>query len=273
MECCAKVPRSAAVCVLAHFAKGKPLARKAGREGLQSLVGEGGMKFGKQLEISANGEWRDHYVQYKRLKRLIKRVAFEVEKQERKTEKLQQQLTGSPGGDVQLRVVDETHPLLKHVVDEVQDAKDQFWEVTNANLKIVNDFYTGRIVSLRKSIITFEDTVADEENSRGHVHSRGRTLSQGNEILSASRLLSTVHPYSRQANSESRQLPISIKHTELLTLGYVIRFESDHGFAALQDMYDTLVDLRTFVQINHSGFRKIVKKVQFLSPDKITNPG
>ncbi len=35
----------------------------------------------------------------------------------------------------------------------------------------------------------------------------------------------------------------------------------DHGFAALQDIYDTLVDLRTFVQINHSGFRKIVKKV------------
>lgn len=35
----------------------------------------------------------------------------------------------------------------------------------------------------------------------------------------------------------------------------------DRGFAALQDIYDTLVDLRTFVQINHSGFRKIVKKV------------
>lgn len=148
------------------------------------------MKFGKQLEISANEEWRDHYVQYKRLKRLIKRVAFEVEKKERKTEKLQQQLANGgspgfgrggspPGADVQLRVVDETHPLLKHVVDEVQDAKDQFWEVTNANLKIVNDFYTGKMVSLRKSIHTFEATVADEENSRGHVHSRSRTLSQG----------------------------------------------------------------------------------------------
>lgn len=36
----------------------------------------------------------------------------------------------------------------------------------------------------------------------------------------------------------------------------------DHGFAALQEIYDTLVDLRTFVQINHSGFRKIVKKAR-----------
>jgi phosphate transporter len=158
------------------------------------------MKFGKQLEISANDEWRDHYVQYKRLKRLIKRVAFEVEKKDRKTEKLQQQLAagGSPGlarrvvggggsppdADVQLRVVDETHPLLQHVVDEVQDAKDQFWEVTNANLKIVNDFYTGKMVSMLKSIHTFEATVADEENSRGHVHSRSRTLSQGTSCCS-----------------------------------------------------------------------------------------
>lgn len=161
------------------------------------------MKFGKQLEISANDEWRDHYVQYKRLKRLIKRVAFEVEKKDRKTEKLQQQLAAGgspglarrlgagagggspPGADVQLRVVDETHPLLQHVVDEVQDAKDQFWEVTNANLKIVNDFYTGKMVSMRKSIHTFEATVADEENSRGHVHSRSRTLSQGTFYCSA----------------------------------------------------------------------------------------
>jgi phosphate transporter len=37
---------------------------------------------------------------------------------------------------------------------------------------------------------------------------------------------------------------------------------TDNGFAALQEVYDTLVDLRTFVQINHSGFRKIVKKVR-----------
>lgn len=36
----------------------------------------------------------------------------------------------------------------------------------------------------------------------------------------------------------------------------------DHGFAGLQEIYDTLVDLRMFVQINHSGFRKIVKKVR-----------
>ena len=30
----------------------------------------------------------------------------------------------------------------------------------------------------------------------------------------------------------------------------------------MQEIYDKLVDLRTFVQINHSGFRKIVKKVR-----------
>lgn len=172
------------------------------------------MKFGKQLEISANPEWRDSYVQYKRLKRLIKRVAFEVEKKTQKQEKLllqQQQaqygtsaITGSSpprdidgnlslavagGGSparpqeaidaVYLRVVDESHPLLRAAVDEVKAAKEDFWEVTGENLKVVNDFYIGRVVSLQKSIKDFEETIMDETNSRGHVHSRARTLSQG----------------------------------------------------------------------------------------------
>lgn len=178
------------------------------------------MKFGKQLEISANPEWRDSYVQYKRLKRLIKRVAFEVEKKTQKQEKLllqqQQQaqqsqygtsatvMGSSPPRDfdgnllaavagtggspsrpqdvndaVYLRVMDESHPLLRAAMDEVKAAMEEFWEVTGENLKVVNDFYIGRIVSLQKSIKDFEESIQDEANSRGHVHVRARTLSQG----------------------------------------------------------------------------------------------
>ncbi|GMF13997.1 unnamed protein product [Phytophthora lilii] len=137
------------------------------------------MKFGKQLEISANPEWRDNYVQYKRLKRLIKRVAFEVEKQQNKAKKLQQKMEH---GEVQLQVVDETHPLLKAVVDEVQDAKDQFWEVLDANLKIVNDFYVGKVVTLTRSVGEFEAMLEDEKTPTGHVHTRSRTHSQGTEL-------------------------------------------------------------------------------------------
>lgn len=137
------------------------------------------MKFGKQLEISANPGWRDNYVQYKRLKRLIKRVAFEVEKKQNKQKKLQQKMEHN-AGDVQVQViVDETHPLLKAVVDEVQDAKDQFWEVLDANLKIVNDFYVGKVVTLTRSVGDFETMLEDEKISTGHVHTRSRTHSQG----------------------------------------------------------------------------------------------
>ena len=142
------------------------------------------MKFGKQLEISANPEWRDNYVQYKRLKRLIKRVAFELEKQQNAQKKLQLklELSGSSNstGDVPLQVlVDETHPLLQTVGDEVQDAKDQFWEVLDANLKIVNDFFVAKIKTLTRSIGDFEALIEDEKSSTGHVHTRTRTHSQG----------------------------------------------------------------------------------------------
>ncbi|DAZ98014.1 TPA: hypothetical protein N0F65_004504 [Lagenidium giganteum] len=175
------------------------------------------MKFGKQLEISANPDWRDHYVQYKRLKRLIKRVAFEIEKQSVKQQKLLR--TSQIGSaDVEVRV-DETHPLLQSYADEVVAAKEDFWRVTEENLKAVNDFYTGKVVSLRKSIKDFAGMLSDEQESHGHVHVRARTLSQ------------------------------------------------DHGFAAIQEIYDTLVDLKTFVQINHSGFRKIVKKFDKTTKD------
>ncbi|CEG44700.1 divalent anion:na symporter family protein [Plasmopara halstedii] len=170
------------------------------------------MKFGKQLEISANPEWRDNYVQYKRLKRLIKRVAFEVEKKQNKQKKLQHKMELDAGDEEVHVVVDESHPLLKPVVDDVQDAKDQFWEVLDANLMIVNDFFKSKVVRLYRSVGEFEVMLEDERTPTGHVHTRSRTYSQ------------------------------------------------EHGFAALQEIYDTLVDLRTFVQINHSGFRKIVKK-------------
>lgn len=168
------------------------------------------MKFGKQLEISANPEWRDAYVQYKRLKRLIKRVAFEIEKHTRRQERALQQAYGATGASPprdaaatavaaalaaasgagnaasisddadHVRVyMDESHPLLRAAVDEVQEAKADFWEVTGDNLRIVNDFFTGKIVSLEKSVKDFEESMIDEQNSRGHVHVRGRTLSQG----------------------------------------------------------------------------------------------
>ncbi|TDH67603.1 hypothetical protein CCR75_000085 [Bremia lactucae] len=171
------------------------------------------MKFGKQLEISANPEWRDNYVQYKRLKRLIKRVAFEEEKKQTKQKKLQQKLEHNIDDEELQVIVDENHPLLKPVVDDVQDAKDQFWEVLDANLKIVNDFYIGKVVTLKRSVGEFEVMLENDKRPTGHVHTRTRTHSQ-----------------------------------------------AEHGFAALQEIYDTLVDLRAFVQINFSGFRKIVKK-------------
>lgn len=137
------------------------------------------MKFGKQLELSANAEWRDQYVQYKRLKRLIKRVAFEVEKHSRKQEKI---ISQSP--DLSVRVqVDETHPLLRSAVNEVEAAKEEFWEVTGQNLKVVNDFYVGKIVSLTKAIKDFEDAMQDEQTSHGHVHARSRTFSQGIKVV------------------------------------------------------------------------------------------
>jgi len=195
------------------------------------------MKFGKQLEVSANPEWRQYYVQYKKLKRLIKRVAFEVDRAHHKREKSikNKQLTPanlprpsdtSPPplilniGEKKVTDIDlgEASPLLPNREDMdlegIADAKREFWEMTNLNLQIANDFYRAKITCIAKTVKEFEQMLKDDEKFHGHVHSRPRSFSH----------------------------------------------EADRGFAALQEAYDILVDLKAFVNMNHAGFRKIVKK-------------
>ncbi|CAK4078631.1 unnamed protein product [Aphanomyces euteiches] len=200
------------------------------------------MKFGKQLEITANVEWRQYYVQYKKLKRLIKRVAFEIERGQRKQDKAEKKSKGyqSPGLPRPPNVVatdsvsltasgksknkatseaNESTPLLSPPSDlnleNIAESKKEFWEMTNANIQSANDFYRKKVTHIAKIIKDFESMLRDDDNaSHGHVSSKPRTMSH----------------------------------------------EADRGFAAIQDCYDTLVDLKQFVNLNHTGFRKIVKK-------------
>jgi phosphate transporter len=175
------------------------------------------MKFGKQLETSANAEWREYYVQYKRLKRLIKRVAFEVEKhstkQEKRKKKKDKKAKGAAGNDASSTnnannatdasiqvVVDEQSPLLANASLtplvgsgvgwlDVQQAEREFWDVTNDNLKIVNDFFVGKIISLRKDVKDFEEGLASEQESHGHVHAaRGRNHSMSQRTYAGRRV-------------------------------------------------------------------------------------
>lgn len=164
------------------------------------------MKFGKQLELSSNIEWREHYVQYKRLKRMIKRVVFEEVRLDKKTKTSES-------------VAMETSPLLVEGqinTLELENAKQEFWQLIEENMQTVNSFYRGKILSLRKCIKQFEVVWRSDVEGHGHVHTRPNAISQ----------------------------------------------DVDRGFAKLQEMYDELVDLKAFVQLNHSAFRKIVKKVR-----------
>ncbi|KDO33902.1 hypothetical protein SPRG_01782 [Saprolegnia parasitica CBS 223.65] len=199
------------------------------------------MKFGKQLEITANVEWRQYYVQYKKLKRLIKRVAFEIERGKQKLEKLEKKRGQSPlprppnvtaGSDEDAtsgitrtasgrKKVTEASPLLEPStlsssdlnLEGIAEAKTEFWAMTNANIQIANDFYRAKITNIAKNIKDFESMLRDEgKTAHGHVSTHNPT------------------------------------------------FSHEGGFAAIQDAYDTLIDLKAFVNLNHTGFRKIVKK-------------
>lgn len=160
------------------------------------------MKFGKELEKISNGKWCNYYIQYKRLKRLLKRIAFE-----------KKEIKDSIASHEKSPLVGEKST---NAIDVKNEASVAFWESIDENLKIVNSFYHSRIVSLRGAL----DDLKQNLNGPSHGH---------------------VHTVPVKRNS---------------------------GFARLQEIYNELVDLRTFVQINYSGFRKIVKKVSMHTLDE-----
>lgn len=189
------------------------------------------MKFGKVLDTQAIEEWRNHYVHYKKLKRIIKRIVFEQQRHEiyPSTKALPR-----PSIDEASALLQTPSRLDIHEapVEVEAEAKAEFWTLVEENLKTVNDFYQAHIFSIQASIRHFEKGYRDaQQSSSYHVHSSWGTTDGDSTV--------------------------------------------DSGFARLQELYDELVDLKAFGQLNETGFRKIVKKLDkacgsTLLPDFLT---
>ena len=178
------------------------------------------MKFGKQLELGTNEAWREHYVQYKRLKRIIKRVVFQRARFD--------SLMSSNSND-------ESSPILARQAskNDMEAARDEFWSLLEENIRTINHFFTGRIISLSNDIHKFETYYADEEIG-GHVHAQ------------------------RKSQSESK---IKYKYMYIymhLNNWFYFYVGTERGFARLQEMYDEIVDLRTLYVLGMEYLRVIV---------------
>eukprot|EP00981_Chlorochromonas_danica_P001007 scaffold233_cov174-Ochromonas_danica.AAC.47 len=183
------------------------------------------MKFGKQLQLGIYEQWRDYYIQYNKLKRIIKRRKFLADKAAEEQLKQQQQQQQQQGKGIVLPTSSSTtyateNTPLKPSVNGLPSSMPDYTE-NNAGLENgedtelfpvlieemekVNKFFIGKLAALR---IALEEITVVRKNSYRTHHT------------------SSDSPYLLQ----------------------------------LRDIYVDLAALRSYCNLNRTGFYKIVKK-------------
>ena len=173
------------------------------------------MKFGKQLALGTYPPWRDHYISYNRLKRVINRQRFIIDQQDHRVQRRSASTTGK---------LDEYTPLSRSSTGgapmpsggsltdaneiNVDDAENgsEFFPVIMEEIEKVNKFFLGKLASLRVSL----DAITGKRRDSYHIHHTG-SGNQGDLLV-------------------------------------------------LRDIYVELAALRSYCDLNRTGFYKILKK-------------
>eukprot|EP00457_Paulinella_chromatophora_P003008 gb/GEZN01003013.1/.p1 GENE.gb/GEZN01003013.1/~~gb/GEZN01003013.1/.p1 ORF type:complete len:730 (-),score=80.64 gb/GEZN01003013.1/:15-2204(-) len=126
------------------------------------------MKFGKQLQIQANPEWLSKYVHYKQLKKIIDQIAAaekgDGDEKNRTSIGSEEEGAGgsSPLEDTPLltmrfyskRVM--SHPNMSDREADLA-GREKFWNMLQADLNMVNEFYEGQIAMLQLALTEVEN--------------------------------------------------------------------------------------------------------------------
>ena len=171
------------------------------------------MKFGKQLELGIYKPWHDYYIQYNKLKRLIKRLRFIKDRDAHRDALKSSGISSSLGGSSLLQMVQlgshaslterdgtsmEETPLLRALSyvsfsstgDKDRSQEEDFNVVIMAEVENINKFYNGKLAELRSDYISI---IASRENNLKKHHA-GAQIESVNKLraiyLDVSRLKS-----------------------------------------------------------------------------------
>lgn len=141
------------------------------------------MKFGKQLEIGIYEPWKDQYIQYSRLKRIIIRKKFVLDEKPtimpaaaHESNQPEVEMTGTS-----YTALNESTPLLNHrsltPAVEVEGALfDEFFDFIEDEMKKINKFYLGKLAELK---LLLEGTGRNRNMYRSH-HAGGHNAKELN---------------------------------------------------------------------------------------------
>ena len=176
------------------------------------------MRFGKQLELGTYESWKQYYIQYDKLKRMIKKKKFLLDRQNetdswkvggiggirREFSKASSMQLANQSGTNLAASVDETTPLNRKNDDDLSGNYGEFFAVIQSEIEKINKFFVGKLAELRIGL--------------------------------------------DQITSKRRNVYFS-HHTSAET-----------DLVRLRDIYIQLAALRSYCDLNQTGFYKIIKK-------------
>ncbi|KAJ1432819.1 Sodium:sulfate symporter transmembrane region-domain-containing protein [Ochromonadaceae sp. CCMP2298] len=123
------------------------------------------MKFGKQLQLGIYDPWKDYYIQYNRLKRIIQRKQFVIEKYSLDAESAQSTGEGRKaevGKGKKLAAVaeatEDTPLIASPSKSELAAAEEEFFPMIDEEILRINKFFVGKVAELRVALDLINST-------------------------------------------------------------------------------------------------------------------
>ena len=248
------------------------------------------MKFGKELKERSVRGWEEHYMSYKRFKRIIKKL---VVQQKEREELLQQHHQHSPSADDN----DDAASVLSHPPhssddDEggggggreweeqmilQRDARKEFFEELEKEIERVNDFFVAQLDEMNAEcsrLLAYAGGGLMAE-ARRQPSSRSLLTPSSSTPTSASSPLSVSFPASSSSSFTSRILaplssPLRLPSTPFLQRSITVSAQSqlEQRSENILSLYRQYLNLLSFSFVNQQGFIKAMKKYDKVNPSR-----
>lgn len=226
------------------------------------------MKFSHSIQINSTPEWRDHYIAYSRLKKVI----YDTEKATLGLMPLPKEQPVILPSDLEQNIDSEmsnnperlsSSPIIKASID---DANLLFISVLDQELSKIVKFYSSKESELIKQMNSVEDRILDSEETEQKYLSRMNQLPSPLSRSGYTQISSHDREEEEQQLSSSKDVKIkSMNANELHTLpAYFVnlmwasqdlkRIKSELT-SKLVNLYVALNELSEYVEINETGFR------------------
>lgn len=205
------------------------------------------MKFGKELKERSVRGWEDHYMSYKRFKRIIKKLVVQLkEREELSSSSSSHSPPPYPSSPLPPSSSSDQHNINTDREWEeailTRDARKEFFEEIEKDIERVNQFFLIQLEEMNEEF----NSLMDGSHLERRQSSRSLLTHPSSSL--ASRLLRPISPLLPSSSSLSRSITIS--HSSLL----------DRRSDSILSLYRRYLNLLSFSFVNQQGFIKAMKK-------------